>query len=106
LVDREVLEEKASEIYLLTKIRHHHDGRIVGEPVIPNPGWFIRQEFERVPSRAPKGNGLLTAGGLLIRDSESFGSNFRAEEGTKGVPFGPWLVSLETETFPATSRSS
>jgi hypothetical protein len=89
LVDREVLEEKASEIYLLTKIRHHHDGRIVGEPVIPNPGWFIRQEFERLPSRAPKGNGLLTIRGLLIRDSESFGPRFRGAEGTMGVLSDP-----------------
>ena len=46
----------------------------------------------------PKGNGLLTFGGLLIRESESFGERFRGAEGTLKVPFGPRKFSLETES--------
>jgi hypothetical protein len=49
--------------------------------------------------RGPEGTGLLTPRGLLIRDLEIFGPRFWGPEGTIGVPFGTWSVSLETESF-------
>jgi hypothetical protein len=58
------------------------------------------------PSRTPEGTALLTPGGLLIRDSESFGPRFRAAEGTLKVPFGPRRFSLETEIATRLSESS
>ena len=48
--------------------------------------------------RGPKGIGLLTFRGLLIRERESFDAKFRGAEGTFKVPFGPLPVTLETES--------
>lgn len=56
--------------------------------------------------RPPKGTSLLTFGGLLIRDFESFGPRFRAAEGTLKVPFGPRWFSLETESAVQIARTS
>ncbi len=54
----------------------------------------------------PKGTSLLTFGGLLIRDFESFGPGFRATEGTLKVPFGPRWLSLETESAVQMARTT
>ena len=42
--------------------------------------------------------GLLTPKGVLTRDLEIFGVAFRGPMATPMVAFGPWLVSLETES--------
>jgi hypothetical protein len=58
------------------------------------------------PFRAPKGTGLLTFRRLLIRDSESFGEEFRGAAGTLKFPFGPQKFSLETESATPFAGSS
>jgi hypothetical protein len=49
--------------------------------------------------RPPEETGLSTYRGVLIRDSESFGSRFWDSEGAIGVSFGPYSIPLETESF-------
>src|SRR5687767_6748785 len=44
--------------------------------------------------RGPKRNGLSTPRGLLARELESFGPDFRAPVTTLRVAFGPQSVSL------------
>jgi len=47
----------------------------------------------------PNETGSLTFGGLLSRESESFGPSFRGAKGTLKVRFEPQKVVLETENF-------
>ena len=52
--------------------------------------------------RPPKPTGLLTPGGLLDRESESFLPEFRGPMATPWVASGPDLSGVEKETFPPT----
>ena len=70
---------------------------------------LFRERFKHVWGRLPsppKPTALLTRGGLLTRDSESFRSKFRGAEATPMVAFGPWFFSLETENLASAAKSA
>lgn len=58
---------------------------------------FVQVATERL-FRAPNGTGLLTPAPSSPKDSESFGSEFRASSGNPGVLLGLRLLSPKTES--------
>ena len=57
------------------------------------------------PDAWASATGLLMFRGLLTRDLESFISKVRASAATLKVAFGPWIISLETESFGEKAKS-